>query len=80
MGSGRAPPPAYAFFSARARSVRISASGRDWPRGFAAAYRHCIQRPLLTMLPSFSTAPAAGSRNTSVRTSAGFTPGRFQWA
>ncbi len=46
--------------------------------GFTARKRHCAQRPLLTMLPSFSTPEAAGSTNTSVGILAGSTPGRFQ--
>ena len=48
--------------------------------GFTARKRHCAQRPLLTMLPSFSTPEAAGSTNTSVGILAGSTPGRFQKA
>ena len=46
--------------------------------GFTARTRHCAQRPLLTMLPSFSTPDAAGRTNTSVGMRVGSTPGRFQ--
>ncbi len=47
------------------------AVGLASPGGLTALYRHCIQRPLLVMLPSFSRDEAQGSMKTSVLTIAG---------
>ena len=63
---------------ALARPSTISRSGRQSAMGLIAWKRHCAQRPLLTILPSFSTPEAAGRTNTSVGIFAGSVPGRFQ--
>src|SRR4030042_314132 len=56
----------------------MSPSGLASPGGLAALKRHCIQRPLLLILPSFSMKAAQGSWNTSVLIFLGSIPGPFQ--
>ena len=48
------------------------------PGPSAAAYFHCIQRPELAWLPSFSTEAVTGSMKHSVFTFLGSRPGPFQ--
>src|SRR5512135_3763967 len=56
----------------------MSPSGRDWPAGSWALYRHCTHRPLLATEPSFSRNAQHGSIKTSVLTFFGSMPGPFQ--
>ncbi len=53
---------------------------RHSPRGSWALWCQRIQRPELVTEPSFSPRWAEGSRNTSVFTLCGSTPGRFQFS
>ena len=78
-GAGSAPgrprPSRTRVSTAWASPSTMSRSGRQSAMGFTARKRHCAQRPLLTMLPSFSTPDVAGSTNTSVGMRVGSTPG-----
>src|SRR4030067_2266440 len=60
------------------RSSMISPSGIASPGGLDAFHLHCIHRPLLLMLPSFSKKAAHGNWKTSVLIFLGSISGPFQ--